>query len=98
MLLNGLGVFVIVAPVIWLVALRRKARQVSDGISVAAVAIFLLMTFGLSGDLKSSELIHRPFVWTYWLVSSLTAGRLFSLLARTRPRLWTRAVVVSVIA
>ena len=98
MLLNGLGVFVIVAPVIWLVALRRKTWQVSDGISVAAVAIFLLMTFGLSGDLKSSELIHRPFVWTYWLVSSLTAGRLFSLLAGTRPRLWTKAVVVSVIA
>jgi hypothetical protein len=98
MLLNGLGVFAIVAPAIWLVALRRKTWQAADGISAAAIAIFLLMTFGLSGDLKSVELIHRPFVWTYWLVSSLTAGRLFSMLAGTRPRLGTRAVVVSVIA
>jgi hypothetical protein len=98
MLLNGLGVFAIVAPAIWLVALRRKTWQASDGISAAAIAIFLLMTFGLSGDLRSTELIHRPFVWTYWLVSSLTVGRLFSMLAGTRPRLWTRAVVVSVIA
>jgi hypothetical protein len=98
MLLNGLGVFAMVAPAIWLVALRRKTWQTSDGISSAAIAIFLLMTFGLSGDLKSVELIHRPFVWTYWLVSSLIAGRLFSMLAGTRPRLWTRAVVVSVIA
>jgi hypothetical protein len=98
MLLNGLGVFAIVAPAIWLVTLRRKTWQASDGISAAAIAIFLLMTFGLSGDLRSSELIHRPFVWTYWLVSSLTAGRLFSMFAGTRPQLWTRAVVVSVIA
>jgi hypothetical protein len=98
MLLNGLGVFAIVAPAIWLAALRRKTSRASHGISVTAIAIFLLMTFGLSGDLRSGELIHRPFVWTYWLVSSLTAGRLFSILAGTRPRLWTRAVVVSVIA
>ena len=48
---------------------------------MAAVAILLLTTFGLSGDLRTSELIHRPFVWAYWLVASLTAGRLFSLVA-----------------
>src|SRR5580704_16159433 len=42
MLLNALGVFAIVAPAIWLVALRRKTWQASDGISVTAIAIFLL--------------------------------------------------------
>jgi hypothetical protein len=98
MLLNALGVFAIVAPAIWLVAVRRKTWQASDGISVTAIAIFLLMTFGLSGDLRSSELIHRPFVWTYWLVASLTAGRLFSMAATGRPQLATATIAVVVVA
>jgi hypothetical protein len=98
MLLNALGVFAIVAPAIWLVALRRKTWQASDGISVTAIAIFLLMTFGLSGDLRSSELIHRPFVWTYWLVSSLTAGRLLSMAAERGLRFATAIVIVSIVA
>jgi hypothetical protein len=98
MLLNGLGVFAIVAPVVWLVALRNKTWQTSEGISVAAVAIFLLMTFGLSGDLRTSELIHRPFVWAYWLVASLTAGRLFSLAVERWPRAATGVLIVSVVA
>jgi hypothetical protein len=98
MLLNGLGVFAMVAPAVWLVALRRKTWQASDGISVTAMAIFLLMTFGLSGDLRSSELIHRPFVWTYWLVASLTAGRLFSMAAERCLRFATAIVIVSIAA
>ena len=97
-LLNGLGIFAVLAPLTWLFALRRKTWQTSDGISVAAVAILLLMTFGLSGDLRTSELIHRPFVWAYWLVASLTAGRLFSLLAAGRPPLPAWAVAVSLVA
>ena len=76
-MLNGLGLFAVVAPLTWLLALWRKTWQTSEGISVAAVAILLLTTFGLSGDLRTSELIHRPFIWAYWLVASLTAGRLF---------------------
>ena len=97
MLLNGLGVFAILAPAVWLVALRRKTWQASDGISVAAIAIFLLMTFGLSGDLRSTELIHRPFVWTYWLVSSLTAGRVFSMLTGTRLQVptWVAPITIA---
>ena len=86
LLVNALGIFAIVAPVVWLVALRRKTWQASEGISLAAVAIFLLMTFGMGRTATSDnahELIHRPFVWAYWLVGSLTAGRLFSMLART---------------
>ncbi len=97
MLLSGLGVFAIVAPVVWLVALRNKTWQASDGISVAATAIFLLMTFGLSGDLWSNELIHRPFVWAYWLVGSLTAGRVFSMMAAGRPQLATATIAVGVV-
>jgi hypothetical protein len=97
-LLNGLGIFAVVAPLTWLFALRRKTWQTPDGISVAAVAILLLTTFGLSGDLRTSELIHRPFVWAYWLVASLTAGRLFSLLAADRPPLPAWAVAVSLVA
>ena len=98
MLLNALGVFAIVAPAIWLVALRRKTWQASDGISVTAIAIFLLMTFGLGGELRSSELVHRPFVWTYWLVASLTAGRLFSMAAERCLRFATAIVIVSIAA
>jgi hypothetical protein len=98
LLLNALGIFTVIAPVVWLVAARRKTWQVSEGISMAAVAILLLMTFGLSGDVMSGELIHRPFVWVYWLVGSLTAGRLFSMVAGDRPQLPTGAVAVSIIA
>jgi hypothetical protein len=93
-LLNSLGIFAVVAPLTWLLALRRKTWQESEGISLAAVAILLLTTFGLSGDVRSSELIHRPFVWAYWLVGSLTAGRLFSMVARDRPQLPTWAVAI----
>ena len=67
--------------------------QASEGISLAAVAILLLMTFGMGGTGTSDnahEFIHRPFVWAYWLVGSLAAGRLFSILAARRPQLWTR--------
>jgi hypothetical protein len=98
LLLNALGISSVIAPVVWLVAARRKTWQVSEGISMAAVAILLLMTFGLSGDVMSGELIHRPFVWAYWLVGSLTAGRLFSMVAGDRPKLPTGAVAVSIIA
>jgi hypothetical protein len=97
-LLNGLGIFAVVAPLTWLLVLQRKIWRASDGISVAAVAILLLMTFGLSGDLRTSEVIHRPFVWAYWLVASLTAGRLFSQLSAARPRLSAWAVAVSLVA
>jgi hypothetical protein len=97
LLVNALGVFAIVAPVVWLLAVRRKTWQASDTISVAAVAILLLMTFGLSGNAMlgtADELIHRPFVWAYWLVGSLTAGRLFSMAAarRSQPPTWAIAV------
>jgi hypothetical protein len=95
LLLNALGIFAVVAPLVWLLAAWRKTWQVSEGISMAAVAILLLMTFGLSGGLMSSELIHKPFVWAYWLVGSLTTGRLFSMVAGGRPQLRTRAVAVS---
>jgi hypothetical protein len=97
-MLNGLGIFAVVAPLTWLLASWHKTWQTSEGISVAAVALFLLTTFGLSGDLRTSELIHRPFVWAYWLVASLTAGRLFSLAAERWPRAATGVVIVSVVA
>jgi hypothetical protein len=97
-LINGLGMFAVVAPLTWLFALWRKTWQASEGISLAAVAILLLTTFGLSGDLRTSEMIHRPFVWAYWLVASLTAGRLFSIAAERRPRFATAVVIVSIVA
>jgi hypothetical protein len=100
-LLNGLGIFAVVAPLTWLFALRRKTWQTSDGISAGAVAILLLMTFSLSRQGASDnayEFIHHPFVWAYWLVGSLTAGRLFSIVASARPQLWTRTIVVITIA
>jgi hypothetical protein len=101
LLLNALGIFAVVAPLVWLFVAWRKIWQASEGISLAAVAILLLMTFGMGGSGTSDnahEFIHRPFVWVYWLVSSLAAGRLFSIVAERRPQLWTRAVVVSSIA
>jgi hypothetical protein len=101
LLLNALGIFAVVAPLTWLLAVRRKTWQAPEGISAAAVAILLLMTFGLGGNAmlgNPDELIHRPFVWAYWLVGSLTAGRLFSMAAGPRPQLPTWAVTVSIVA
>ena len=98
LLINALGIFAVVAPLVWVFVTCRKTWQPSQGISVAAMAILLLMTFGMGGTGTSDnahEFIHRPFVWAYWLVGSLAAGRLFSILAACRPQLWTRAVVVS---
>src|SRR6185369_1648153 len=98
LLVNALGVFAIVAPLLWLFVASRKLWNASESLSLAAVAILLLMTFGMGGTGTSDnahEFIHRPFVWAYWLVGSLAAGRLFSLLARRRRQLWTRSVVVS---
>src|SRR6266700_1713542 len=50
LLVNALGVFAIVAPLVWLLEARRNTWDASDTISVAAVAILLLMTFGLSSN------------------------------------------------
>src|SRR5262249_55205208 len=50
LLINALGIFAVVAPLVWLLAAWRKTWQAPEGISLAAVAILLLMTFGLSGD------------------------------------------------
>ena len=96
LLFNALGIFAVVAPLVWLFAVRRKTWQASETISVAAVVILLLMTFGLSGN--TNELIHRPFVWAYWLVGSLTGGRLFSMATERRPQPPTWAVAVSILA
>lgn len=101
LLVNALGIFAIVAPLVWLFVAYRKMWRASEGISIAAVAILLLMTFGMGGTGTSDnahEFIHRPFVWASWLVGSLTAGRLFSIVARRRPQLWTRVVIVSSMA
>jgi hypothetical protein len=101
LLLNALGVFAVVAPLTWIVAVWRKTWQASDGMSAATVAILLLMTFGLGGNVMSgnadTQLIHRPFVWAYWLVGSLTAGRLFSMVAARRPQPPTWAVAASIL-
>jgi hypothetical protein len=100
LLINALGIFAVVAPLVWLLVAWRKMWQASEGISLAAIAILMLMTFGMGGTGTSDnahEFIHRPFVWAYWLVGSLAAGRLFSILAARRPQRWTRAVVVSAI-
>ncbi len=97
LLIDALGVFAILAPFVWLYVASRRKWQAPEAISVAAVAILLLMTFGMGGNGTSDnahEFIHRPFVWAYWLVGSLAAGRLFSILAARRQQLWTRAVVV----
>jgi hypothetical protein len=100
LLVNALGFFAILAPVVWFFVAWRKSWQASETISLAAVGILVLMTFGMGGTGMSDnahEFIHRPFVWAYWLVGSLATGRLFSILAASRPQLWTRAIVVSAI-
>jgi len=100
-LLNTLGIFAVIAPFVWLLAVRCKTWQAPEAISIAAVAILLLMTFGLNGNAmfgSPDELIHRPFVWAYWVVGSLTAGRLFSVAAGFHPQLSTWAVAISILA
>ena len=101
LLVNALGIFAVIAPILWLVLLWRKKWTAFEGISLAAIAILLLMTFTLGGGGPSSnaqEFMLRPFVWAYWLVATLTAGRLFFILAKRRPRLSTNGIVVTAIA
>jgi hypothetical protein len=101
LLLSALGIFAVLAPLVWLLTVQRKTWQASEGISVAAVAILVLMTFGLSGNAmlgNPDELIHRPFVWAYWLVGSLTAGRLFSMAAGRRPQPPTWTIAAGILA
>jgi hypothetical protein len=101
LLINALGIFATVAPLLWLFLASRKMWQAPESISLAAVAILLLMTFGMGGTGTSDnahEFIHRPFVWAYWLVGSLAAGRLFSMLSNRRPQLWTRGIVTCSVA
>ncbi|MBX6325067.1 MAG: hypothetical protein IRY93_03405 [Chthoniobacterales bacterium] len=97
-MLNGLGIFSVLAPLTWLLALWRKRWQTSEGISATAVAILLAMTFGLGGDLRTSELMHRPFVWSYWLVATMTAGRLYSVASARLPRFSMAGVVAGILA
>jgi hypothetical protein len=100
LLVNSLGIFTVIAPLVWLFVAWRKIWQASEGISLTAVVILMVMTFGMGGTGYSDnahEFIHRPFVWAYWLVGSLATGRLFSILAARRAQRWTRAVVVSAI-
>ena len=98
LLINSLGIFVILAPLLWLFAAWRQTWRASETISVAAVVILLAMTFGLGGDLRIIELIHRPVVWAYWLVASLTAGRLFSIAEVRGLPFATAIVIVSIVA
>jgi hypothetical protein len=100
LLVNASGIFTIVARLVWLFVAWRKMWQASEGVSLAAVAILILLTFGMGGTGTSDnahEFIHRPFVWAYGLVASLTAERLFSLLAGARPHLSAWAVAASLL-
>jgi hypothetical protein len=101
LLVDALGIFAVVAPLVWLLTVWSKTWQVSESISVVAVVILLLMTFGLSGNVilgHPEELIHRPFVWAYWLVGSLTGGCLFSIAVGRRQQPPTWAVAVGILA
>jgi hypothetical protein len=101
LLVNALGIFVVIAPLVWLLSAWRKTWQTSDGISVAAVAILLLMTFGIGRNGTSDnayEFIQHPFIWAYWLVGALTAGRLFSMVTEPYLRFATSIVIVSIAA
>ena len=94
LLINALGIFVILAPFVWIWALRRKRWQASEGISLAAVVILLLMTFGLSrsGTAENAyEFIQHPFVWAYWLVGGFCyCRRPFVVVGFASPAIWTR--------
>jgi hypothetical protein len=55
----------------------------SDAVPLGALAILLLMTFGLGRNDwfgAPDEMQHRPFVWAYFLVAVFTALRGFQLL------------------
>ena len=79
LLISALGIFAIAGPGLWIGAAAQRRWQVSESLSAGAVLILALMTFGLGPNAMlglPDELIHRPFVWAYWLVGALTAGRI----------------------
>ena len=101
LLLNALGIFAVLAPIVWLVMLWRKRWQASEGISVAAVVILLLMTFTLGGrgpSTNAQEFMLRSFVWGYWLVATLCAGRAVAAMIIRRPHMWIVGLVVASVA
>ena len=72
LLVNALGILAVVAPLVWLfVASGAECWQASEGISLAAVAILMLMTFGMGEPAPrimrmSSYIVHSCGLTGWW--------------------------------
>ena len=74
LLVNSLGIFAIVAPLLWIFVAWRKIWQASEAISLAALVILMLMTFGMGGTgppiMRTSSYTGHSCGYTGWLALS----------------------------
>lgn len=82
-LVSCLGLYLLLYPAVLLIGFVRRSVFPSDVVPLGALAILLLMTFGLARNDwfgAPDEMQHRPFVWAYFLVAVFTTLRGFQLL------------------
>jgi hypothetical protein len=85
--LSTLGVLVGFVPILCLWAWWKKKLHAVDLAPWLATAFYALFLVGLNDSVvgvNQGELIHRPFVWTYFVVMVWCAGKLGLLLTETR--------------
>lgn len=67
-----------------LVFIRKKVDSASWYLPIIAFIIYIIMSVGLAMDVNrvggGEELMHRPFVWAYFVVVVWTGGGIFYLL------------------
>lgn len=80
-----------VLPLLSVWAWRRGKLQAADLVPWLAVAVYVLVLVGLNDGtiwVHPWELLHRPFVWTYFVVLTWCAGKSCVLFGDTRPGRW----------
>lgn len=80
-LLSTFGLWLAACPAAAFFA-RKKAGAAALFLPFFVVANYLVMSLGLAMDTKNialhEELVHRPFVWAYFLVAAWTGGAAYA--------------------
>ena len=82
------GWMALIFPLVFLLCYVRKQLRPVDAVPIFVMIIFLACTFFLPlNDRRGAadELLHRPFVWAYFIVTVWTWSKIVSLLINSRP-------------
>jgi hypothetical protein len=94
--LSTFGALVAVVPLLGLWAWWTRKLHAADLAPWLVMLVYVVFLVGLNDrvvGVNSAELIHRPFVWAYFIVLTWCAGKGWLLLRQTRPRRWTAWVL-----